>query len=1289
METDQDIVNTDDHVTVALDIDKAADDMDNIHLRDEEKGDEVGVPVATDKDTSKINWAADVSAEYRLNKTTASEKDLETRSAGSTDQANIVATCATESESQAEEHVKNVAEAWQTLYSSSKAVSQGQYTKDFLPLDEKVTRSGYKANIGPIQQLDDKKSSESPFLAQAGLKSYSKRAEIWDRRNKDRMGLLRDRRKVLLEHRKKSQPLVDIDEALRGKMFSNPVVEPPLLQDVSNVLKKVLDQQVHFYQNQGTHGDTVPKRRQFMAANVNRVITQAADDLMPVAATLKDTINRTILIKIGTSPKSPHLLKYFDSVKKSWVKMTPRTAGSVENWSKTVLQMLLQVAQAYRKKLPDWLAVLASIVGIDTENYLNVDDSKCQTCHNKDVHCTKTKLERIHFYIGEYYVTILTPGQKPTKVNPKFGKFVAPDWVTEGVYTCQVTSYTKEGLAPLVRFLGAAGPFVLAGFDVEQERKGIMEFADAIGIAEAIGVDLNQGFEINFIEGDAFKNELRHLVQLPGNPGGPRVQGCTFQQLWFTGSAPPARVWLIHTQLGQADWSELSNKSPVELWMSYLYHRADAAFPRLSCALAITLSILQSGATESNQKDAAKIFSFTLLEKMCRDHSNKHWKIFCHLPDVCELMDWFKVPTLPPSMKDTYTWEDPGAYIAKFQPKNFETLSTNVFVTGLVPRGEAPGPDVEMTSPGPQAPSDLDKTADSMPLSLSTRSDSSKYELAANLVMPMDMEQAEVLQHLETLVAEDGKFPRDIAVGAMQYVNERIRMDARRKLEEAKRRMEAELQEKLEELTSNESRAAGDEKALQEEIKSSATLVNQLQEQVKRCRLDIKQAIEDRESARSETQLAKARHKSSLQSVIEHIGGEVKEGWAHLHKFVSDNAVSMAAVLRESEAATPPPPPICNRPFSERENRKVIYPDLPAPTFLMEGEMPEWLEMVKYRFHCWSEVKRITAVLTDPTVVHLMESIKGRANMGGLFGAWSRATAGEQWDWMRWRDIKIVHMGWQRLCHPMAARIPTGVKAIKESHAELQQVDNTINTVCQSLFGVRAEPVWTHHGLLDPQLNTAEQASARDVSTNDWDEEIMKWIKGCTYSETELDDDAVLVCKEQTPVTQTTDKTPTGGSRPGKYSQGSARATHRASASPISRRPQDDDEVEIIGERRRRVSTNRARLDSSEERYMMLNTPYLPSSTPKKRSAAVMSGRHSNSSRYEDEHQGQHSRDSSISSRGGYGKKRGGPQQGAQRGGFGSQRSQYVRGLKRGRGKKYSRRGGSETAPQQKQSRYR
>ena len=89
METDQDIVVTDDHVTVALDIDKAADDMDNIHLRDKEKGDEVGVPVATDKDTSKINWAADVSAEYRLNKTTASEKDLETRSAGGADKAEL------------------------------------------------------------------------------------------------------------------------------------------------------------------------------------------------------------------------------------------------------------------------------------------------------------------------------------------------------------------------------------------------------------------------------------------------------------------------------------------------------------------------------------------------------------------------------------------------------------------------------------------------------------------------------------------------------------------------------------------------------------------------------------------------------------------------------------------------------------------------------------------------------------------------------------------------------------------------------------------------------------------------------------------------------------------------------------------------------------------------------------------------------------------------------------------------------------------------------------------------
>ena len=58
--------------------------------------------------------------------------------------------------------------------------------------------------------------------------------------------------------------------------------------------------------------------------------------------------------------------------------------------------------------------------------------------------------------------------------------------------------------------------------------------------------------------------------------------------------------------------------------------------------------------------------------------------------------------------------------------------------------------------------------------------------------------------------------------------------------------------------------------------------MNQLQEQLKRCRLDIKQAIENGESARTDSQLAKAKYKSSLQSIKDHIGGEVKLSLIHI-----------------------------------------------------------------------------------------------------------------------------------------------------------------------------------------------------------------------------------------------------------------------------------------------------------------------------------------------------------------------------------------------------------------------
>ena len=277
------------------------------------------------------------------------------------------------------------------------------------------------------------------------------------------------------------------------------------------------------------------------------------------------------------------------------------------------------------------------------------------------------------------------------------------------------------------------------------------------------------------------------------------------------------------------------------------------------------------------------------------------------------------------------------------------------------------------------------------------------------------------------------------------------------------------------------------------------------------------------------------------------------------------------------------------------------------------------------------------------------------------------------------------------------ARLPTGAKAIKESHAELQRVDKIINKVCQWIFGVRAEPAWTHHGLLDPQLNTAEQASLHDVPITEWDEEVMKWMKGCKYSETELEDDEVFD-KSDTPVTEMPKRTPPGGLRPGKSGQESVRTAPRTSTSPIPCRLNDDDErIETVQEHEERMRA-RDRLSRDDEKYKQLNTPFFRASTPvrgAKRSADVMSGHRNNSGHYEDEHRGQYSRDSSTSSRRGHGRRgakgpRGGTRQGAKRGGRGgSQGNQFSRGHKRGRGSGFSGRGDYDSAPQLKHGCYR
>ena len=128
-----------------------------------------------------------------------------------------------------------------------------------------------------------------------------------------------------------------------------------------------------------------------------------------------------------------------------------------------------------------------------------------------------------------------------------------------------------------------------------------------------------------------------------------------------------------------------------------------------------------------------------------------------------------------------------------------------------------------MTPPGTQATCHLNDTADTGPLSTSSKNDSCNYEGIADLSLSLELGPVEVLQRFENLATEDGRIPRNIAVRAMKYLHERVKKEAEGKLEDAKRRMKSELQTKLEEHQSNGSQAAADEIMLQGELKTATT----------------------------------------------------------------------------------------------------------------------------------------------------------------------------------------------------------------------------------------------------------------------------------------------------------------------------------------------------------------------------------------------------------------------------------------------------------------------------------
>ena len=574
-----------------------------------------------------------------------------------------------------------------------------------------------------------------------------------------------------------------------------------------------------------------------------------------------------------------------------------------------------------------------------------------------------------------------------------------------------------------------------------------------------------------------------------------------------------------------------------------------------------------------------------------------------------------------------------------------------------------------------------------MPLSSSaTKPISSSHELAVpDLRLPHDIGQAEVLRLLEGLATENGKIPHLAAVSATRYLKERVKVEAEKKLEDAKKRMTAELNEKLEFHHSNEAQAAADESALQAELKSATALLRKTELRLKSCKLELKDAIDRRETARTETQLEKAKHKSSLQTVEEHVVGEAKDRWSHLRRFIRDNTGDPLAVIQESEEPeTVPSEPVCTRPFSVEEKRSVILPDLPIPSFIMAEEVDDWTQMICHRYICWAETKRITAVLTDPVIVNLMQSLKGRAHMGGVFAAWSRSVAGESTDWGKWRDIKVSHLGWQRICQPLVTRLPTGSTAMKESHAELQRVDKMLNKVTRRMFGVNAEPAWSQKGLLAPQWNTVEQAALHDVTLTQWDEEAIKWVKLCKFSNEEPEFSGVFDVSD-IPAAEMPDTAPPGGPPPGVSSAEWSKAASepRSSVSVTVSQPDDDDEdpIETVQEWEKREAAR----DRHSRNERARQSGLLRSSTPLGQRSDSRSGHRGGSSR-EDERRGQYSRDSSREGRG----SQGGSRQGAKRGGRGDSRGSHLsRGPKGGRGGRFAGRGEYHNVPQAKHGRYR
>ena len=967
----------------------------------------------------------------------------------------------------------------------------------------------------------------------------------------DRERLFKERIPVFLEAGRTVQP-TDVSEDIRGAMFAEPTYDKFLLNDTIDYVEALVDEEVMLNKNSGN-----PKSKLSLAAEILNYVKNMRDGYMPNQSTFEKAKESTVTIFVGTHPESdPHRTVYPSELyqeSETWCEWSeemleeqPHCLSATE-----IISMIKSSIHAQFKKAPTWAQSLIRITGFDTEGCNNLgvrkDTSgitKCNVCRKDS--CKMVAFERIHFLLGDLYITIIFP-RKQARRGP--GGFQTTEARTESLWNCELSHYTINFLAGLFQLFGSESGLVHSAMNVAADRGGFDKVIDSLGLRNTLDEHAKGGkFKILFVEGNIFEwgNILGKAVPKPVSldDDNPVKQGCNALQLFIGGTGAPFECWKGVDNQGHGNYRELTPKSSPALVFNFIYHLMDCVAAQVSSVLGLILCGLENiNVILNNDFETFSSGLETLMEAAVRDNNPglaDGWKLagYQEMPEFSSLLDQWKTGAFEENYDQGSNSSLFGILFGAVETERVPAFLPDVGVSedslsqANEPRVVSPPKvpkikrvnflDKEMGKYGQRA---SDETHRFMEAFGEPAEEQARAYLSKDTDICLPRNETDVMADVYEPISDDEDFPMDLNLEKGDNptaVLVKVRAKMQDKSHPSRNVSKEDLSEieafVAEAITEERDAAAGKleqkfnpknnpniknvvreintlsdrEGELKKLINEQRSIVTQAQAKLVdlgKQRLAVLNSKSQQHTKLMQLMASEREAKGKAQAEVEH---KIKESWKDVYSFANVYKAEgeTKVVLPEVEVTR----------LGVSDTRSVVLPDLGEPPF--SKDLPNFPEIVKNRFVAKKQADKMVGVLMNSKLSTTINSLKGKAKSAGICQKHVQVRKGILHAPNRWTTIKAIFECWERLVQ-LGNFEPSRIN--ENSWEQFKALSKVFDKVCKEMLGAGPTSMFPGvqdvTGAVDLMINPVHHIrTITYLSTEEFDNTVNSWIDGASFA---------------------------------------------------------------------------------------------------------------------------------------------------------------------------------------------